>query len=76
MPAIQIRNVPDQLHRELKARAAQEGVSLSDYVLAELRAMAGRPSMSAWLDEVSKLEPVRLSTSPAEAIASERRRRM
>lgn len=74
MAAIQIRNVPDALHRELKARAAEEGLSLSDYVLAELRAIAGRPSMATWLDEVSELEPSALVTSPAAAIASDRRR--
>jgi plasmid stability protein len=74
MPAIQIRNVPDRLHRELKARAAQEGLSLSDYLLAELRALGGRPSMAAWLEKVSAREPVRLTMTPAEAIAMETRR--
>ena len=34
---IQVRNVPDALHRKLKSRAALEGMSLSDYLLAELR---------------------------------------
>lgn len=74
MPAIQIRNVPEHLHRDLKARAEQEGLSLSDYLLAELRAIAGRPSMRAWLDQVSKREPVKLRMTPAEAIAAERNR--
>ena len=39
---IQVRNVPDQLHRKLKVRAAEQGVSLSDYILAELRRVAER----------------------------------
>ena len=44
---IQIRHVPDPLHRELKSRAAQAGVSLSDYMLAELRRMAEVPIREA-----------------------------
>ena len=43
MPSmIQIRNVPDQLHRDLEARAASAGMTLSNYLLAELRALAVR----------------------------------
>ena len=42
---IQIRNVPDALHRRLKARAAEAGMSLSDYLLAELRRSAERPTL-------------------------------
>jgi plasmid stability protein len=41
---IQIHNVPDALHRKLKSRAAVEGMSLSDYLLAELRRVAERPT--------------------------------
>lgn len=72
--AIQIRNVPEQLHRDLKARAEDEGLSLSDYLLAELRVIAQRPSMRAWLDEVSSYEPTELTMTSAQAIAEERRR--
>jgi hypothetical protein len=39
---IQVRNVPDDVHRELRRRAAEAGVALSDYVLEELRRVAGR----------------------------------
>ena len=42
---IQLRNVPDALHRKLKARAAQAGMSLSDYLLDEIRQAAERPTM-------------------------------
>lgn len=49
-------------------------MSLSDYLLAELRAVAGRPSMRTWLDEASKQEPVALTMSTADAIADARRR--
>ena len=41
---IQIRNVPDPLHRKLKSRAALAGMSLSDYLLREIRAVAERPT--------------------------------
>src|SRR3954449_12075974 len=42
---IQIRNVPDELHRALKARAARSGMTLSDFLLAELRSLSVRPTM-------------------------------
>jgi len=42
---IQVRNVPDALHRGLKARAAMAGMSLSDYLLAELKEIAERPTL-------------------------------
>src|SRR3546814_15248840 len=46
MPAmIQIRNVPEALHRRLKSRAALAGMSLSDYLLSEVRAVAERPTI-------------------------------
>jgi plasmid stability protein len=42
---IQLRNVPDTLHRSLKARAAMAGMSLSDYLLAEIKEIAERPTL-------------------------------
>ena len=42
---IQIRNVPEGLHRRLKARAAMAGMSLSDYLLDEIRRVAERPTV-------------------------------
>ncbi len=69
---IQIRNVPDELHRDLKARAARTGMTLSDYVLAELRALAVRPTMQEWLARSETWEQVETSESPAEALAAER----
>jgi plasmid stability protein len=73
MSSIQVRGVPDELHRSLKRRAAEAGLTLSDYVLEELRAVAQRPSMREWLDEASRFEPSELSMTPAEALAAERR---
>lgn len=45
---IQIRNVPCELHRRLKARAAEEGISMSDFVLREIRESLAVPSRAAW----------------------------
>ncbi len=74
MSTIQIRNVPEELHRRLKARAAESGRALSDYLLEELRELAQRPTMHEWLAEVGRLETPELSMSPAEAIRAERSR--
>lgn len=43
---IQIRNVPEELHRQLKSRAALAGMSLSDYLLAEIRHVSERPTLA------------------------------
>ena len=43
---IQVRHVPDALHRRLKARAALAGMALSDYLLLELRSVAERPTIA------------------------------
>lgn len=67
---IQIRHVPDDLHRRLKARAATEGMSLSDYLLSELRALAEQPTLREFLDRLHQREPVKLRESPATIIRS------
>jgi antitoxin FitA len=46
---IQVRNVPDETHRTLRARAAAAGVSLSDYALGELERAARRPPVAELL---------------------------
>ncbi len=71
---VQIRNVPDDLHRELKVRAARAGMTLSDYLLREMRDLAVRPTMSEWLAGTDRLEPLQSEMSPAEAIRAERER--
>lgn len=43
---VQIRNVPDDLHRRLRMRAAEEGTSLSDYLLHELARIADKPTLT------------------------------
>ncbi len=71
---IQIRNVPDELHRELKSRAALAGMTLSDYLLSELRTLAVRPTMQEWLARSRTRTPVEVGITPAEAIQLERDR--
>jgi plasmid stability protein len=71
---IQIRNVPEELHRDLKVRAARTGMTLSDYLLAELRALAVRPTMQEWLSASESWKPVEVGESPSTALAAERDR--
>ncbi len=75
MSTIQVRNVPEDLHRQLKARAARQGRSLSDYVLDELRVAANRPTMGEWLVTVEALPaPLHTPTPAADVLADERPR--
>ena len=69
---IQLRNVPDALHRTLKARAAKVGLSLSDYLLAEVRQVAEWPTLEEMAERLSHRRPARLSVSAAEIIRAER----
>jgi plasmid stability protein len=69
---VQIRNVPDGLHRRLKARAATAGMSLSEYLLGELRRVAETPSRDELLERLSSRAPVELPESPADAVRAER----
>ncbi len=69
---LQIRNVPDRIHRVLKVRAARAGVSLSDYVLAELREITARPTLEELFERISHRGSVVLSESTEEAVRAER----
>ena len=72
---IQIRNVPDTLHRRLKSRAALAGMSLSDYLLAELREVAQRPTLEELQARLQSRTAVKPSIAPAQAVRAERDRR-
>jgi antitoxin FitA len=72
---IQIRNVPDELHRKMKARAALAGKSLSEYLLAELRHIAELPTPDEWRARLATREPVSPTLDAAEAVRAERRSR-
>jgi plasmid stability protein len=58
MAALQIRNVPEDVHRRLKERATAAGMSLSEYALAELLASLERPTMAELLARVASRPPV------------------
>lgn len=75
MSMIQIRNVPESLHRDLKARAARTGMTLSDYLLDLIRKAAERPEPDVLLMRLRELAPVYPSESPAEAVRAERESR-
>lgn len=72
MSMIQIRNVPEALHRELKARAARAGMTLSDYLLDVVRRAAERPEPGDLLARIRERSPVYPSESPASAVRAER----
>jgi plasmid stability protein len=69
---IQVRNVPDSLHRKLKARAALEGISLSDLVLKEMEYVAERPTLKEMVERIASRTPVKYKISPAEILRQER----
>ena len=72
MTMIQIRNVPETLHRKLKSRAALAGMSLSDYLLAELGRMAEWPTPEELRQRLAQRSPTNPFPSPAEAVRAER----
>jgi antitoxin FitA len=69
---IQLRNVPDPLHRKLKARAAMSGLSLSDYLLAEIKEIADKPTLDEFRQRLASREPVELNVDIARMIREER----
>jgi hypothetical protein len=71
---IQIRNVPERLHRELKAKAARLGLSLSDYALSELKRGAKRPSVGEIFEDLRRSKPIRTKIPVAELVRMERDR--
>jgi antitoxin FitA len=69
---IQLRNVPDSLHRTLKAQAALAGMSLSDYLLAEVRRLAERPTVEQLRERLRRRSATTGGVSAAEAVRAER----
>ena len=65
---IQLRNVPDAVHRQLKAKAALEGMSLSDFLIREAKLIAGRPTDEEMRRRLQARPPVKLKTSPTDII--------
>lgn len=72
---IQLRHVPDELHRKLKSRAALVGLSLSDYLLQEVRRLAERPTLAELQARLAQRTAVIPRVPPAKAVRGERERR-
>ncbi len=72
---IQLRNVPDALHRSLKARAAMAGMSLSDYLLMEIKEIAGRPTLAELRERLHQRQPVAGELETARWVREEREAR-
>ena len=69
---VQIRNVPEALHRKLKSRAADSGQTLSDFLMAELERLAARPTRDEMLTRIRGRKRVTLKTPAAVVIREER----
>ncbi len=69
---IQIRHVPETLHRQLKARAAMAGLSLSDFLVREVRKIAEQPTPEEMIERLKQREPYRGKLSPTQVLREER----
>jgi antitoxin FitA len=69
---IQLRHIPDALHRQLKVRAAAAGMSLSDYLVREVCKLAERPTIEEIRKRLTALSPVHLKTSPTKVVRQAR----
>lgn len=72
MKMVQIRNVPDDIHRRLKARAAIEGRSLSEYALGELRRALERPTRRELIERVMSHPKVTADEAAVDAVRAAR----
>ena len=71
---IQIRNVPEELHRKLKARAAEMGMTLSDYLLSEFQQSVEKPALRKTLAQLDREEPLTVDKSESAAAIIRRHR--
>lgn len=65
---IQVRDVPEDVHSTLKARAAREGMSLSDFIKQELERTAQRPTMREWLESTQRAKPIAGARSAVDVV--------
>lgn len=72
MASLQIRNMPDEAHRKLKARAAMAGMSLSEYALAQLLESLEHPTIEELSERIAQLPPLDLGDTIVEIIREER----
>jgi plasmid stability protein len=69
---VQIRNLPEEIHRKLKSRATRARMSLSEYLLSELERSLERPTREEFLLRLRGRDRVELGESAAIAVATER----
>lgn len=69
---LHVRDVPDDLHASLTARAERRGMSLRGYVLEVLAEHAALPTLDDWLDGLSRLPRTAPETPAAEAVRASR----
>jgi hypothetical protein len=69
---ILLHHIPEALYRELEARAALAGLSLSDFLMRELRKIAEQPMPEEMLQRLSQREPYTGKLSPTEVLRRER----
>jgi DNA helicase TIP49 (TBP-interacting protein) len=69
---LQIRDLPDELHEILRRRAAMRELSLRQYALEVLQEHCRQPTLDEWLEGLSRLTPVALSTPASEAVREAR----
>lgn len=72
---IQLRHVPDALHRQLKARAAMSGLPLSDFLIREVRKIAEQPTPEEMRERLLRRAPYRGKASPTDIVRDERDKR-
>lgn len=72
---VQIRDMPEELHSTLKARAAREQLSLSDFIKRELEHSAERPTMRDWLRQTREAKPIPAKQSAARIVRELRNHR-
>ncbi len=72
MPHIQIRNVPPEVHRRLKSRAAESGLTLSDYLLRMAERSASRPTIEELTRRIESRKLIHLKSSSADLIREDR----
>jgi hypothetical protein len=68
---IQIRNVPDEIHRALKIQSAEEGMTLSDFLLKEVTDIVNRPTIESIISTIKSRERVILSEDSVQAVRRE-----
>lgn len=72
MATLQVKDVPDDLHRELRRRADMDGLSIRDYLLRLIRNDQQRPPATEWLARLRRLEPLVFGATAADLVQADR----